>query len=76
MEALRKDVAIASAGPVMTASLEAHGLKADIIPNHPKMGALVKAAAQSAAAVLMEKRSACADTQRSRKPVTPAPIKG
>ena len=44
LEALRRDVVIASVGPVMTATLEANGLAADIIPNHPKMGALVKAA--------------------------------
>ncbi len=57
-EALRGDIAIASVGPVMTATLESYGLPADIIPNHPKMGALVKAAAESAAAVLAAKRVA------------------
>ncbi len=55
-ETLRDDVAIASVGPVMTATLETYGLTADIIPNHPKMGPLVKAAAESAAAVLCSKR--------------------
>src|SRR5215469_4727536 len=40
--ALRDDVAVASVGPVMTATLESYGLAADIIPNHPKMGPLVK----------------------------------
>jgi uroporphyrinogen-III synthase len=55
-ETLRTDVAIASVGPVMTATLESYGLPADIIPNHPKMGALVKAAAESAAVVLATKR--------------------
>lgn len=54
---LRNDVAIASVGPVMTATLEAYGLPADIIPNHPKMGPLVKAAAELAAAVLCGKRT-------------------
>lgn len=58
LEALRRDVAIASVGPVMTATLESYGLPADIIPNHPKMGALVKAAAESAATVLSAKRAA------------------
>jgi uroporphyrinogen-III synthase len=57
-EALRDDVAIASVGPVMTSALESYGLSADIIPNHPKMGSLVKAAADSAAAVLSAKRIA------------------
>lgn len=55
-EALRKDVAIASVGPVMTAALEAHGLTADIVPKHPKMGALVKAATEQAAEVIALKR--------------------
>jgi uroporphyrinogen-III synthase len=56
-DALRDDVAIASVGPVMTATLEAYGLTADIIPIHPKMGPLVKAASESAAAVLCGKRT-------------------
>lgn len=55
-DALRKDVAIASVGRIMTAALESYGLSPDIIPNHPKMGSLVKAAAESAAAVLASKR--------------------
>jgi uroporphyrinogen-III synthase len=54
--ALREDVAIASVGPVMTATLEAYGIAADIIPNHPKMGPLVKAASESAAIALCAKR--------------------
>ena len=40
---------IASVGPVMTASLEARGFRASIIPKHPKMASLVKAAAEFAA---------------------------
>jgi uroporphyrinogen-III synthase len=56
-EALREDVVIASVGPVMTATLEAYGLSADIIPNHPKMGPLVKAAAELAAGTLSGKRA-------------------
>lgn len=55
-EVLRKDVAIASVGPVMTATLESYGLPADIVPKHPKMGSLVKAASESAATVLATKR--------------------
>lgn len=57
-DTLREYVAIASVGPVMTASLESHGLPVDIIPNHPKMGSLVKAAAECAAGVLSRKRVA------------------
>jgi uroporphyrinogen-III synthase len=56
LDALRDDVAIASVGPVMTATLEAYGLPVDIIPNHPKMGPLVKAASESAAEVLCSRR--------------------
>jgi uroporphyrinogen-III synthase len=55
-DTLRDQVAIASVGPVMTATLESYGLPVDIIPNHPKMGALVKAAAESAMTVLLAKR--------------------
>ncbi|HEV2200795.1 MAG TPA: uroporphyrinogen-III synthase [Bryobacteraceae bacterium] len=55
--ALREYTAIASVGPVMTASLEAAGLPADIAPVHPKMAALVKAASDTASAVLAQKRA-------------------
>jgi hypothetical protein len=41
---------------VMTAALESYGLSADIIPQHPKMGALIRAASESAVAVLAVKR--------------------
>jgi uroporphyrinogen-III synthase len=56
-EALQENVAVASVGPVMTATLESQGLPADIIPHHPKMGSLVKAAAESAESVLSAKRA-------------------
>lgn len=56
--ALREDVAVASVGPVMTETLEAHGIPVDIVPKHPKMASLVKTAAEESAAVLMRKRSA------------------
>jgi uroporphyrinogen-III synthase len=58
LESLRHDVAVASVGPVMTASLEAQGIRPDIIPNHPKMWALVKAADEMAEQVLSVKRLA------------------
>jgi uroporphyrinogen-III synthase len=51
------EVAIASIGPVMTAALTAKGLPPDIIPKHPKMWSLVKAAADEAPTVLEAKRS-------------------
>jgi uroporphyrinogen-III synthase len=55
--ALRHFTAIASVGPVMTAALEAAGLSADIVPVHPKMAALVKAASEMAATILVKKRA-------------------
>ena len=55
--ALREFTAIASVGPVMTATLEAAGLPVDIIPVHPKMAALVKAASDTATALLGKKRA-------------------
>ncbi len=46
---LKEHVAVASIGPIMTAALEAQGIQPTILPEHPKMGALVKAAAESSA---------------------------
>lgn len=46
--ALANQVVIASVGPVMTASLEAHGFSPAIVPNRPKMAPLVTAAAERA----------------------------
>jgi uroporphyrinogen-III synthase len=54
--ALNGYTAVASVGPIMTDALVAAGLPADIIPIHPKMAALVKASAESAAATLLKKR--------------------
>ena len=53
---LRRRVVVASIGPVMTAALEAQGVPVDIIPKHPKMWALVKAAAEQAGVVITHKR--------------------
>jgi len=55
-ETLRSHVAIASIGPVMTAALEAQSLPPDIIPRHPKMWAIVAAAAEQSAEILNRKR--------------------
>lgn len=55
---LARHAALASVGPIMTASLEAAGLPADIVPIHPKMAGLVKAASENAAEVLSRKRGA------------------
>jgi uroporphyrinogen-III synthase len=55
--ALANDVAIASIGPVMTGSLTSAGYPPDVIPKHPKMWSLVKAASEESAVALAHKRS-------------------
>jgi len=55
--ALSEFAAVASVGPVMTHSLVAAGLPVDIVPVHPKMAALVKAASEIATTVLRQKRA-------------------
>jgi uroporphyrinogen-III synthase len=47
LAALAGPVTVASIGPVMTAALEARGIAVDIVPRHPKMWALVKAASET-----------------------------
>lgn len=49
-------VLIASVGPVCTEALESLGLRADLEPEHPKMGHLVAAVAQRGEALLKAKR--------------------
>lgn len=56
--ALACHAALASVGPIMTAALEEAGLPVDIVPTHPKMAGLVKAAAEEATAALTRKRGA------------------
>jgi len=51
-------VVIASIGPVCTEALEHFGLKADIEPEHPKMGHLIAAVAARARSLLAAKRDA------------------
>lgn len=55
-EHLRRGV-IASIGPVCTEALRAEGLTPDVEPSHPKMGHLVRAAAEHASAILLAKSS-------------------
>ena len=55
--ALSEFTVVASVGPVMTDSLAAAGLPIDIVPVHPKMAALVKAASEIATTVLRQKRA-------------------
>jgi uroporphyrinogen-III synthase len=49
-------VLIGSIGPVCSEALEHFGLKADVEPDHPKMGHLVATVARRARAVLEQKR--------------------
>jgi len=57
LSALREYTAIASVGPVMTAALDAADIPVEIVPVHPKMGALVKAASEATASVIRQKRA-------------------
>lgn len=54
---LKEWTAIASVGPVMTAWLQDAGFPVEIVPVHPKMGALVKAASENTAAIIASKRT-------------------
>jgi uroporphyrinogen-III synthase len=51
------EVAVASVGPIMSATLAEYGIHPDIVPISPKMGALVKAAADESAAILSVKQN-------------------
>ena len=57
-QALADHIAVASVGPVMTAALAEHNLRPDIVPPHPKMGVLVRVAAEEAGQVVARKRAA------------------
>jgi uroporphyrinogen-III synthase len=61
--ALAQEVLIASVGPVMSSALEAYGLPPHVVPVHPKMGSLVKAAAEQSAALLAADRLPPASTR-------------
>jgi len=54
--ALADDVVIGAVGPVMNTALADYGFTPDIVPAHPKMAALVSAAAEMAASILARKR--------------------
>ncbi len=51
---------VASIGPTTSEELERRGIRADLEPSHPKMGFLVKEAAEQAAEVLRKKRQGSA----------------
>ena len=46
---------VGSIGPVMSDALAAEGIHADVVPRHPKMWALVKAASEQASALIAMK---------------------
>jgi uroporphyrinogen-III synthase len=48
---------VASIGPTTTEELARHGLRPDLEPAHPKMGFLVREAAERASDLLQQKRS-------------------
>jgi uroporphyrinogen-III synthase len=45
--ALQKNIVVASVGPTCTAILQQYGVAPHVVPEHPKMGHLVKALADS-----------------------------
>ena len=62
-DALREGVqsmAVASIGPTTSEELREHGIAVDIEASHPKMGFLVREAAEHAAAILRRKRGGAA----------------
>jgi uroporphyrinogen decarboxylase len=50
-------MAVGSVGPVCSEQLHVHGINVDFEPEHPKLGHLVKEAAERAAAILADKRA-------------------
>jgi uroporphyrinogen-III synthase len=47
---------VASIGPICSEALFRHGISPDVMPEHPKMGHLVRAAAEAASRILERKR--------------------
>jgi uroporphyrinogen-III synthase len=48
---------VVSIGPITTEELQKHGITVDLEPSHPKMGFLVKEAAEQSQALLQQKRA-------------------
>lgn len=55
--ALIEDIVVTSVGPIMTDTLVAQGIEPQIIPTHPKMWAVVKAAAEQAPELIRQRHS-------------------
>jgi uroporphyrinogen-III synthase len=58
-QGLRRAI-VASIGPTTSEELQRKGIRPDLEPSHPKMGFLVKEAAEQAAALLSKKRQGTA----------------
>jgi uroporphyrinogen-III synthase len=56
LDALGKEVLVASIGPVTTDALRERGIAVDVEPVHPKMGHLVKELSEKAQSALEAKR--------------------
>jgi uroporphyrinogen-III synthase len=50
------ELVVASVGPICSESLRQHGIQIDMEPSHPKMGFLVKEAAERSAEILASRR--------------------
>ena len=59
LQGLRRAI-VASIGPTTSEELQRHGIRRDLEPSHPKMGFLVKEAAEQAATLLSKKRQGTA----------------
>jgi uroporphyrinogen decarboxylase len=59
---------VGSVGPVCTEELRARGIRADLEPSHPKLGHLVKEAAQRSRAILAAKRATESSQSVSAQP--------
>jgi len=51
---------VVSIGPTTSEELQRHGVRADLEPSHPKMGFLVKEAAEQSGELLRRKRQGSA----------------
>ncbi len=59
LSALSRRVLVASIGPVTSEALRERGVPADLEPEHPKMGHLIKALARDGLRLLERKRDSC-----------------
>lgn len=62
-------IAVGSVGPVCSEELRAHGIEPDFEPAHPKLGHLIKEAAERSREILARKRTGGATIVHSAEPV-------